>query len=39
MATGPLIRLALDPIGAVEAAAVMTCETMTIIFYIVSARR
>jgi len=28
-----------EPIGAMEAAVVMTCETMTIIFSIVSAGR
>jgi hypothetical protein len=29
----------LDLIGAMDADAVITCETMAIIFYIVSARR
>jgi len=33
------LRLGLDPIGVMDAEAVITCETIATIFYIVSAGR
>jgi hypothetical protein len=39
MATEALIPLGVDPIGAMDATVVMTCETIATIFYVVSVGR